>query len=129
MKLITRKWRNDFSNSNNDVYYDLFDDWGLIESSFLQQYGIRLRTELSSFDWGEFCNLLAGINGDTALGNIVRIRSEKDFKKIKEFSLEEKRIRNEWLKKNAKQISQDSEEYKNALESIKSFFKNLGGRR
>ena len=117
-----RKWRNDFQN-NNEAFYDLIDDFVLIESSFAQQYGIRLRMEIDTMKWGEFSSLLSGLNGDTPLGNIVRIRSEKDPKVIKNFTENEKRIRSKWLNKNAKEISH--EDYQQAMESIKNMFKSI----
>ena len=121
-----RKWRNDFKTvDSNDTYYDLFDDWDLIESSFTEQYGIRLRKEMKNMEWGEFINLLSGINSETALGKIVRIRSEKDPKILKEFSREEKEIRNKWLSKNARNISKEN--YEQTIESIKNMFKAMAG--
>ena len=122
MKYLMRKWRNDFQN-NNAAFYDLIDDFDLIESSFAQQYGIRLRMEIDTMKWGEFSSLLSGLNGDTPLGNIVRIRSEKDPKVIKNFTENEKRIRSKWLNKNAKEISH--EDYQQAMESIKNMFKSI----
>ena len=117
-----RKWRNDFQN-NDESFYDLIDDFDLIESSFAQQYGIRLRMEIDTMKWGEFSSLLSGLNGDTPLGNIVRIRSEKDPKVIKNFTENEKRIRSKWLNKNAKEISH--EDYQQSMESIKNMFKSI----
>ena len=122
MKYLMRKWRNDFQ-SNNESYYDLIDDFDLIESSFAQQYGIRLRNEIDTMKWGEFSSLLSGINGDTALGNIVRIRSEKDPKVIKNFSKNEKEIRSKWVNKKAKEVSQEN--YKQAMENFKNMFKAI----
>ncbi len=122
MKYLMRKWRNDFQN-NDESFYDLIDDFDLIESSFAQQYGIRLRMEINTMKWGEFSSLLGGLNGDTPLGNIVRIRSEKDPKVIKNFTESEKKIRSKWLNKNAKQISR--EDYQQAMESIKNMFKSM----
>ena len=122
MKYLMRKWRNDFQN-NDESFYDLIDDFDLIESSFAQQYGIRLRMEIDTMKWGEFSSLLSGFNGDTPLGNIVRIRSEKDPKVIKNFTENEKRIRSKWLNKNAKEISH--EDYQQAMESIKNMFKSI----
>ena len=122
MKYLMRKWRTDFQ-SNNESYYDLIDDFDLIESSFAQQYGIRLRNEIDTMKWGEFSSLLSGINGDTALGNIVRIRSEKDPKVIKNFSKHEKEIRSKWVNKNAKEVSQEN--YKQAMENFKNMFKAM----
>lgn len=122
MKYLMRKWRNDFQN-NDESFYDLIDDFDLIESSFAQQYGIRIRMEIDTMKWGEFSSLLSGLNGDTPLGNIVRIRSEKDPKVIKNFTENEKRIRSKWLNKNAKEISH--EDYQQAMESIKNMFKSI----
>ena len=64
---------------NSEAYYDIFDDWNLIEASFLKQYGIRLRTE-DDMSYAEFCSLLSGIMPDTPLGQVVSIRAEKDMK-------------------------------------------------
>ena len=61
-----RKWRNDFQN-NNEAFYDLIDDFDLIESSFAQQYGIRLRKEIDTMDYAELCNLISGLMPDTPL--------------------------------------------------------------
>lgn len=81
--------------NRNEVWYDLFEDYDAIEASFAQQYGIRLRTE-DGMLWDEFTNLLAGLNGDTPLGYLVRIRSEKDSKVRKKFSGSEQKIYREW---------------------------------
>ena len=80
---------------SGESYYDIFDDWELVESSFLKQYGIRLRTE-DDMSYAEFCSLLSGIMYDTPLGQVVSIRAEKDPKVIKRFTKEQKRIRSEW---------------------------------
>ncbi len=126
MKFRLKKWRNDFATqSSYETYYDLFEDWDLIESSFAQQYGIRLRKNISEMEWGEFVSLLSGLNAETPLGNIVRIRAEKDPEVLKKFTPEEKRIRNEWLKKMAGQVSEES--YEQAMESIKNMFISMAG--
>ena len=94
---ILTKWRKTFAAKKNkyEVWYDIFDDYDAIEASFAQQYGIRLRTE-DEMLWDEFTTLLAGLNGDTPLGYLVRIRSEKDPKVKKKFTKAEKKIYNEW---------------------------------
>ena len=116
-----RKWRNDFNNSSTyETWYDLFDDWCLIESSFAKQYGIRLRKNLGDMEWGEFSSLLAGLNGDTPLGNIVRIRSEKNPENLKNFTTEERRIRSEWLRKGSFHVNQEN--YEQAINNIKNMF-------
>ena len=88
----------------------MIEDWELIESSFVMQYGIRLRQN-DDMSWNEFCSLLTGIMYDTPLGRVVSIRAEKDQKVIKSFNEEEKRIRNEWLKRNHKRMQKNPATY------------------
>lgn len=78
-------------------------DWDLIVSSFAQQYGIRLYLEYETISCKEFRQLLSGINGDTPLGYVVQVRSEKNPKKIREMTANEKKIRTEWFAFRAKQ--------------------------
>lgn len=124
---LWRTWRRDFrKSSNTDAFYDLIGDYELIEASFAQQYGIRLRLE-NTMSWSEFTTLLAGLNGDTPLGNVVRIRSEKDPKMLKQFTPEQKRIRAEWRRKQsaemAKHFSRD--EYDNAMKNLSAMFRTM----
>lgn len=119
-----RKWLNDFKNHNqnkNDNYYDLIDDYDIIESSFFKQYGIRLRSVELETD--EFLNLLSGLMGDTPLGLIVQIRSENDPEVIDSFTPEQKRIRSEWINKKANEISK--EDYDKAMENFKNMLISL----
>ena len=82
---------------SSDPYYDLFDDWDLIVSSFLSQYGLRIRTkEFETVSWDEFKSLLAGLSPDTALGRVVAIRSETDKEVIKHFTMDQRRIYDAW---------------------------------
>lgn len=82
-------------------------DWDLIVSSFAQQYGIRLYYEYEHISCKEFRQLLSGLNGDTPLGYVVKVRSEKNAKNIKEMTANEKKIRNEWFAFRAKQNKKD----------------------
>jgi hypothetical protein len=124
MKWISRKWRNDFNNTSTyDPGYDLFEDWDLIASSLKTQYGYSIRKEISDLDWGELISDIAGLNGETPLGNIVRIRKETDPETLKRFTPEENQIRNEWLRKSASQISEEN--YNTAMENIKNMFKSM----
>ncbi|MEK4239062.1 Gp15 family bacteriophage protein [Paenibacillus sp. FSL H7-0714] len=88
------------SNSQSENWYDLREDWALIESSIAKQYGIRIRQH-GDMPWTEFCTLVAGLMPDTPLGSIVTIRSEKDLKVIKGFTADQRRIHNEWRKRQA----------------------------
>jgi hypothetical protein len=101
---------------SND-WYDLYEDWDLIDASFTAQYGIRLRNE-PDMSWGEFCTLLSGIMPETPLGQIVSIRSENDKEILKHFTPEQHRIRNEWRSRRAREMIQDPE---TAASMVKAF--------
>ena len=111
------------SNVGQESYYDLFDDWELIESSFLKQYGIRIRRSDDDMSWTEFCSLIAGLMHDTPLGQIVSIRAEKDPKVIKDFSSEQKRIRNEWITRRNKKLKEDPVAYKKYMDGFQAWCK------
>ena len=75
--------------------------------------------------WREFSYLLSGLNYETPLGNIISIRSEDDPDKIREFTSEQKRIRNEYRRKMAK--GKSKEDLATALESFKQAFIGIAG--
>lgn len=75
--------------------------------------------------WIEFKQMLSGLGPDTALGRIVSIRAEDDQDIIKHFSKDQRRIRNEWLKKRASAV--DKKELDNVLEQLKQGFIQLAG--
>jgi hypothetical protein len=115
----------DFKNpqkQNKDSYYDLFEDYDLIEASFATQYGIRLSRE-TEMTWGEFTRLLSGIM-EGPLAEIVKIRSEKDPEMLKHFTPEQKRIRNDWQKRKAKRMNKS--EYDAAMKQLDAMFKAMG---
>ena len=119
--------KNDFVTSHNDTeeyWYDIEEDWSLIESSFLSQYGIRLRT-VNDMSYDEFCSYLSGMMPDTPLGTIIRIRSETDKEIIDSFTPDQRKIRNEWLNKQASHKTK--EETMRILEGILNSFKDLAG--
>lgn len=90
------------ARESSDPYYDLFEDWDLVVSSFLTQYGLRIRTkEFESVTWDEFRSLLAGISPETPLGRMVGIRSETDKDVIKNFTQDQKRIYDGWRDRKA----------------------------
>lgn len=73
-------------------------------SSFTAQYGLRI-SDIKQMRWSEFKSLLIGISPDTVLGRIVAIRAEDDKEILKNFTADQKRIRNEWRAKHAKRLS------------------------
>lgn len=75
--------------------------------------------------WREFSYLLAGLNARTPLGQIVSIRAEKDPEVLKHFTADQKRIRNEYLKKKAKAMS--PQEAMEAAEMFKQAFIRMAG--
>ena len=121
-----RKWRLDFKEqqeqpTNNESWYDLIEDWELIEASFTQQYGIRL--SIDDLSWYEFQTKLQLLNDKTPLGQVVSIRSENDPEVLKRFTREQKRIRNEYRNKAVKNITQA--QYDSAMNGFKEMFKAM----
>ena len=111
-----RTWRLDFKNSNSkeEVWYDLIEDYPLIEASFLEQYGLRL-SEVD-MSWREFSDLLSCLSADTALGRVVAIRSEANGEVLKNFTRGQKEIREEWLKNHRKE--QTEAEYDASMQAL-----------
>lgn len=119
-----RKWKKRFvTQQRNELYYDLFNDWDLIDASITQQYGIRLRYE-PDMQWGEFCTLLTGLNGDTPLGHVVDVRSTTDKERIKNMSVSDKRIRAEWQSRQVKKPI-DEKSYMQSMKALEEAMKAL----
>lgn len=126
MKLHMKRWKNDFkNNSNNELWYDMEEDWPLIEASLNKQYGIRIRKEIKDMNYAELCTLISGVMPDTPLGNIVQIRSEDDEDTLKNFTQEQKNIRWEYRNKIAKKVSK--EDYEKAILEMQKAFKEMAG--
>ena len=85
----------------------MFEDWDLIVSSFLSQYGLRIRTkEFESVSWDEFKALIAGLSPETALGRVVAIRSETDKDIIKHYTKDQRRIYDDWRNREMKEMDE-----------------------
>lgn len=108
--------------NDGEAYYDIFDDWSLIEASFLKQYGIRLRED-DNMSYSEFCSLLSNIMPDTPLGQIVSIRAEKDPKVLKKFTKEQRRIKNEYIMRQNKKLKENPERYNEYWSKFQNFAK------
>lgn len=85
-------------------------------ASFAEQFGIRL--EVEDITWTEYTKLFTGISGDSALGRLVMIRSEKDPKVIKTFSREQKKIRSEWINRQQSVNSDAAQKQVTAVENM-----------
>lgn len=111
---------------SSDPYYDIFGDWDLIVSSFLSQYGLRIRTkEFESVSWDEFRSLLAGISPDTVLGRVVAIRSETDENVIKHFTRDQKRIYDEWRDQKAENMK--TQDFEKEMANLERMFAEMCG--
>lgn len=77
--------------------------------------------------WEEFKALLTGIAPNTPLGRVVYIRSETDSERIKDFTSDQHKIRNDWLTRRAAKRTEI--ENLDALESLKKAFITLAGTR
>ncbi len=72
--------------------------------------------------------MLTTLNGDTALGNLIRIRSENDPKRIQEMTKEEKEVRSKWTNFKMKQKSKLSDvEKKKQTEYFHQIIKSMFG--
>lgn len=128
MKKALRKRRRDFSGRKSPserTWYDLTDDWPLIEASFTAQYGIRLRRE-HDMTWGEFSALLAGLMPETPLGMTVQIRSERDPEKIARFTPAQRRIYDAWAGRGL-HVQTDPAAYEAAMRQMEQIFRAFGG--
>lgn len=121
--------RVDFANRQacREDWYDMYEDWGLIEASFTSQYGIRLRNE-NDMSWGEFCTLLAGIMPETPLGQVVSIRSENDKDILKNFTKEQHKIRNEWRNRTYKAVTLNETDVKKQVKMFQEAMKRAFGK-
>lgn len=122
--------RNDFKNKSfinyDEYWYDIYEDWELIEASFLQQYNIRLRT-INDLPYEEFIIYLTGLLPETPLGNIVAIRSENNRDTLKHFTPQQKKIRSDWRKYLNELASQDEEYVKRKTEQLTKAFEQAFG--
>lgn len=71
--------------------------------------------------WLEFKSLLSGLLPKTPLGGIVQLRSENDPDRLKEFTKEQHRIRNEWRNRNRK-IKEDKKAFEEMQNILKQAF-------
>ena len=74
----------------------------------MTQYGIRLRE--TDMQWDEFCTLLSGIMPKTPLGQVVSIRSEEDKEMLKTFNEHQRKIRQDWRRKQARLSTEEENE-------------------
>ncbi|WP_051135128.1 Gp15 family bacteriophage protein [Paenibacillus alvei] len=114
------------SSSGPDNWYDLREDWPLIEASLAKQYGIRIRQH-GDMPWEEFCTLVSGLMPDTPLGSVVTIRAENDPKVIKGFNADQKRIYNGWRKRRAERKLDDQVKLNQEMQALETAMARMFG--
>lgn len=98
----------------------------MIISSFLTQYGLRIRTkEFESVSWDEIRSLLSGLSPDTPLGRVVAIRSETDEDILKHFTKDQKRIHDAWRIRRAERMT--AEDYDQQMAELERMMSALCG--
>lgn len=110
---------------NSPSWYDFYDDWDLIEASIAQQYGIRLRSEIDTISWSEVKMLISGLLGETPLGKVIQIRSENDKERLKSFTPDMHRIRNDWRNRIAKDKLKDEDALNRTFDNMEKMLKIL----
>ncbi|MDY3230673.1 MAG: Gp15 family bacteriophage protein [Clostridiaceae bacterium] len=104
----------------------MFEDWDLIVSSFLSQYGLRIRTrEFETVTWDEFKALIAGLSPETALGRVVAIRSETDKDIIKHYTKDQRRIYDDWRNREMKEM--DEKAFEKEMACLEKMFAAMCG--
>ena len=73
-----------------------------------------------SLEWDEFLNLLSGLLPETPLGKVVAVRTEKNPEVLKNFTPEQKKIRNDWLRKSVTAVGYDE-----AMKNFEAMFRAL----
>lgn len=76
--------------------------------------------------WSEFKSLLVGLGPNTILGRIVSIRAEDDREVLKNFTKDQKRIRNEYRLKKTKRPG-NKKEVEKASEMFEKVFLEMTG--
>ncbi len=78
-----------------ELGYDSEFDKQIIETSLISQYHF-LPSELEEMKHSDYFKLIAGLNSESLLANVIRIRKETDPQKIRDFGLTETQLRVEW---------------------------------
>lgn len=85
----------DSPQKSGNEWYDVDFDRVLIEQSIAKQYHV-LPSEQENLKYSDWAKMLSGLMDDTPLGRFVGVRSETDRELIKNFTPEQRTIRDEW---------------------------------
>jgi hypothetical protein len=67
----------------------------LIEQSIAKQYGV-LPSKQGNLKYSDWAKMVSGLMDDTPLGRVVGVRSETDKDIIKNYTPEQRAVRDEW---------------------------------
>ena len=89
--------------ANNDIYYDLYEDYNIIDCDFRRVHKITLEEALKdeNSNMSLFSAQLQSLGQESLLYHYINIRSEKDPVKIRKFNSTEKKIYLDWKKKHS----------------------------
>ena len=91
-----KSWRNKRTHDNDgDCFYDLYFDEKTIAASIAKTYGI-LPSQQEDLQISDFFLLISGLDAETPLAYLIRVRKENDPAKVQKMTGEELRIREEW---------------------------------
>jgi len=114
------------AKKSTQQWYDLAEDWELIESSLAKQYGIRIRQH-TDMSWKEFRTLISGLMSDTPLGNIISIRAETDPKVIRGFTHTQRKIHSDWKRFQAQERLSNPEQLDKDMKDLERAFERMFG--
>ncbi len=99
---------------NNELYYDLEEDWDIIDCDFRRVHRVSLRDAIidENSTWPLFTSQLQSLGSESLLYYYVSIRSERDPVKIRKFNSAERKIYLDWKKKHSELKIQDEKSQK-----------------
>lgn len=80
---------------NEDTGYNIAADFPLINSAMCSRYGMSTE-EVLALPWTDFITKMSDLSAFSRFNAIVRIRTEKDPKVIRDFTEDEREIRRQW---------------------------------
>ena len=106
---------------NKDPYYDLYDDYDMIDAEFRKVHHITLAEAITDENstWPLFTSQLSGLGENSYFYYVVSIRSEKDPVKISKFKPSERKMWLDWRKKHNPDFMKKYEERIETQRNIK----------
>lgn len=112
------------SFKNNDIFYDIYEDWAVIDNDFKRDHNCSLQEALETTNWESFSLMLSTLDPNRSMFyHIINIRSEKDNVKISKFTPQERKIYLGWKKRHpVKKIEKSKEQIEQECNDFLSMF-------